>query len=209
MTWRLAHSLAVLRGEVDLRWPGRSKISDGTIGDAAHASRDSDHNPWVLDSAHVGVVRAIDITADGIEADTYAEHLRLLGEGGDRRLDDGGYVIWNRRIASATSGWQWRSYSGSNPHTSHIHLSVSRTPDGYDSDRSWGIGSTTGDDDMTDEQEAKLNATHLLATATADKVAELHELLEPLLRDKGEVPYARLQHIIEKGAKAALGKPEG
>jgi hypothetical protein len=26
--------------------PGRSKASDGSIGNAVYASRDSDHNPW-------------------------------------------------------------------------------------------------------------------------------------------------------------------
>lgn len=35
------------------------------------------------------------------------------------------YVIWNRRIASALSNppWTWRAYSGSNPHTDHVHVS--------------------------------------------------------------------------------------
>jgi hypothetical protein len=143
VTWRLARSIVTLRAEVDLRWPHRSKVSDGTIGDAAHASRTSDHNPWVKDSAGVGVVRALDITAAGIDIDWYVEHLRKLGKNGDRRLADGGYIISKRRIASATSGWEWRHYSGANPHESHAHVSVSRTPDGYDSDRAWGIAGST------------------------------------------------------------------
>lgn len=42
---------------------------------------------------------------------------------------DGGYVIWNRRIASAASTppWAWRTYTGSNPHTDHVHISFALT----------------------------------------------------------------------------------
>ena len=33
------------------------------------------------------------------------------------------YIIWNRRIVSAKSGWKWRAYTGSNPHIDHVHVS--------------------------------------------------------------------------------------
>lgn len=136
--WRTANAIDQLRSEINLRWPDRSKKSDGTIGDAAHASRDSDHNPWVKVDG-VGVVRAIDITAEGIDADAYAEHLRALGKAGDPRLVGGGYVIWNKRIASERQGWAWRRYTGANGHTRHVHLSLSRNRGGFDSRASWGI----------------------------------------------------------------------
>ena len=138
MAWRTAHAIDTLRAEVNQRWPNRSKVSDGTIGDAAHASRSSDHNPWVKVNG-VGVVRAIDITANGIDPDAYAEHLRALGRAGDPRLTNGGYVIWNKRIASERQGWAWRRYTGTNGHTHHIHLSLSTKPSGFDSRASWGI----------------------------------------------------------------------
>lgn len=138
MAWRSAHAIDELRKEINARWPNRSKASDGTIGDAAHASRSSDHNPWVKVNG-VGVVRAIDITADGIDPDAYAEHLRALGKAGDPRIVPGGYVIWNKRIASERDGWKWRRYTGSNGHTRHIHLSLSTRPAGFDSRASWGI----------------------------------------------------------------------
>jgi hypothetical protein len=124
---------------VNTRWPNRSKISDGTIGDAAHASRNSDHNPWVKDSHGVGVVRAFDCTAIGIDPTAYAEHIRALGKAGDPRLVGGGYVIWYLHIASEKGNWAWRKYTGPNGHTHHIHVSVSRNPAGYDSTASWGI----------------------------------------------------------------------
>lgn len=137
MTWRLAGALVALRNGVNARWPKRDKRSDGTIGDAAHASRSSDHNPWIIVNGQ-GVVRAIDIDVDGIDAAWYAEQLRRLGAAGDHRLTGGGYVIYNRRITKADfSGWA--AYSGSNPHTSHVHASLSRNRGGFDDSKAWAF----------------------------------------------------------------------
>ncbi|WP_424183862.1 peptidoglycan-binding domain-containing protein [Actinokineospora sp. G85] len=148
MAFRLARALAVFRDEINSRWPTRDHASDGWIGDAAHASRGSDHNPWVKDSAGVGVVRAYDIDA-GAGANTeiglwIAEHVRTLGRTGHPALGAGSYVISARRIASPASGWAWRTYTGSNPHTSHTHVSVSLAAGGYDSLQGWGIANGGG-----------------------------------------------------------------
>lgn len=142
MGWRNCQASMTLVAEINQRWPGRDKGSDGTIGDAAHASRQSDHNPWVkLDG--VGVVRARDIDKDGIDAPWLAEHLRKLGAAGDPRLAPGGYVIFNRRITNPDFR-SWRAYTGSNPHTSHIHVSFSTVPAGFDSTAPWGIATAPG-----------------------------------------------------------------
>ncbi|CRK55419.1 Phage tail fiber protein [Alloactinosynnema sp. L-07] len=143
MTYRLAHALEVLRAEINARWPGRDKTSDGWIGDAAHATRQSDHNPWIKDNRGIGVVRAFDADA-GIGGDTgigltIAEHVRHLGATGHPALGAGAYVISARRIASPTSGWAWRTYTGTNPHISHTHISVSLAQGGYDSGQPWGL----------------------------------------------------------------------
>lgn len=138
MSWRLATSLDVLRKQVDRKWPKRNKSSDGTIGDAAHASRASDHNPWVQDGAY-GVVTAIDFTHDpknGPDAGKLAESLR---QSRDPRIK---YLISNRRICSSTAvggvpAWTWRPYSGSNPHDKHCHLSVKSEKKHYDSVSPW------------------------------------------------------------------------
>ncbi|MDL5159390.1 peptidoglycan-binding domain-containing protein [Actinomycetospora termitidis] len=123
---------------MNARWPGRDKTSDGTIGDAAHATRNSDHNPWVV-VAGQGVVRADDIDVDGIDPGWYAEKLRQMGAAGDPRLTGGGYVIYNRRITAPDfSGW--KAYSGSNPHDHHVHTSYSRDVAGFDSDAAWNFG---------------------------------------------------------------------
>lgn len=47
--WRIAESLQQLLDQVNQMAPGRSKASDGAIGDTSHQSRRSDHNPWVTD----------------------------------------------------------------------------------------------------------------------------------------------------------------
>ncbi|TGE00744.1 hypothetical protein [Methylobacterium nonmethylotrophicum] len=138
--WREAKALVTLRAQVNAMAPGRSKASDGTIGDAAHQSRDSDHNPWVIDDG-TGVVTALDITNDprhGCSADAIAEAIRRSR---DPRVK---YIIWNRRIASSTAigrfpAWAWRRYTGDNPHTKHVHISVKADKVAYDSDRAWSL----------------------------------------------------------------------
>lgn len=136
--WRLARSIDVLRDEVNARWPRRSVISDGTIGDAAHATRTSDHNPFVKVDG-IGVVRAFDITHDpfgGPSGDELARHFAELSRNGDRRVR---YVIWDRRIYNIAIADRWRPYSGPNPHDRHLHLSVSLDAEHFDSIDTWGI----------------------------------------------------------------------
>lgn len=96
--------------DADKAWPRRDRASDGTLGDAAHQARPSDHN--------LGL--AFDITHDpsnGCDAGTIA-NLALA----DPRT---AYVIWNRRIANPSiQAGAWRKYEGANPHTLHVHVSI-------------------------------------------------------------------------------------
>jgi hypothetical protein len=137
MAWRLAKSLGALRTQVNKQWPKRSKVSDGTIGDSAHASRNSDHNPWVKDGK-TGVVTGMDITHDpksGCDAGKLAEALRTSR---DPRIK---YIISNRRICSGTGtdkpAWMWRPYTGLNAHEKHVHISVRADKKSYDSVAPW------------------------------------------------------------------------
>ena len=138
--WRVAKSLLALREEVNRAAPNRSKASDGTIGDAAHCRRQSDHNPWVRDG-NIGVVTAMDITddpADGCSAENIAESIR------NNRDDRVKYIIWMRRIANSSAiggspAWEWRPYNGSNPHDKHIHISVKSDKPNYDSTVAWQV----------------------------------------------------------------------
>ncbi len=138
MSWRVAASLLTLREQLDSIAPGRNLDYDGTIGDEAHASRDSDHNPWVRD-AGMGVVTAMDVTHDpaaGCDAGMLAEAIRRSR---DARVK---YIIWNERIANSSEiggadAWEWRPYSGSNPHDRHVHISVQPYRAQYDSTKPW------------------------------------------------------------------------
>lgn len=140
MSWRLARSLETLRTQVNAAWPTRSKTSDGTIGDEAHASRSSDHNPWVKEGA-MGIVTAMDITHDPKSGcDSYKLAETLL-KSRDPRIK---YVISNGKIAAGTDGpqpWVWRKYSGANAHAHHVHISVKADKTHYDDTQNWTIGS--------------------------------------------------------------------
>jgi hypothetical protein len=138
--WRVARSLLTLRNQVNLRAPNRIKTSDGTIGDERHMSRNSDHNAWIIDGAN-RVVSAMDITHDtahGCDANALAEAIRAARDGRVK------YIIWNRRICSSypidgVAAWVWRNYTGENPHTRHIHISVKSDKPNYDSTAAWAI----------------------------------------------------------------------
>lgn len=125
-TWFLAPPLAALLREINARWPGRSKVSDGSIGDAAHQARVSDHNPDKVPGAAggpgVGEVNAIDVTVDPTGGPTGMQLVKQLV--GDPRLT---YVIFNRVIYSKSHGWVARPYTGPDPHTGHVHISYDPT----------------------------------------------------------------------------------
>lgn len=132
MSWWLAKGLVTLRSQINAQYPARDKASDGSIGDAAHSSRTSDHNPD-SSSNPPGVVRAIDVDEDlaASNGERYtmalAEHLRRSARFGDEpRLS---YLIYEARICSAKSAWEWRPYTGVNAHRSHLHISVNARAD--------------------------------------------------------------------------------
>lgn len=125
-----------LRDQVNATFPERSKISDGFIGDAAHASGPSDHNPNAA-----GVVCAFDITHDpfhGLDiADLFAAFVAAPHP-------DAKYFIANGQIAGSWDGFTVVPYHGADPHTSHIHVSVGVGHDGqsvepYDDTDPWPV----------------------------------------------------------------------
>jgi hypothetical protein len=121
---RLVAAGVELRKQVDRRWPRRDRRSDGWIGDQAHQSRKSDHNPDAQ-----GWVHALDIDADLDKQDPKAaqrlanqlvEYARSGLPGSDRIK----YVVFNDRIASGTyknTWWEWRGSGYGHRH--HIHVS--------------------------------------------------------------------------------------
>lgn len=191
--YHLAPSLVALRGEINARWPARDKASDGWIGDPSHQARKSDHNPdYDAPGARRGVVRALDVDKDGI---TVSQLLAAVVR--DHRV---AYVIWNRRIASATQDgtpWNWEPYSGSNPHISHIHISIKHTATA-ETDRSRWFAPKE-DDDMTPHQAAQLTAIFNQTRANAGLMVSLsHNLTTLMAREQvddaeKDAALARLQ----------------
>lgn len=203
MSYRRAHALDVLVDELNAAAPDRSTASDGWIGDAAHASRSSDHNPWVKDHRGVGVVRAQDITHDpagGLNADELATALaEQLGV--HPALGPGAYLIWDRRIISADRrGEGWRSYTGSNPHQHHLHVSVALDRAGYDSPQPWNVmeDPMANYADHFDQIETRLerieNALHKKVGRTNTRLARANTLLRGL-RDRDTVTGADLDAL--------------
>lgn len=133
---RAAYSLDTLLGQLNALAPGRNKASDGWIGDADHQNRNSDHNPW-YPPPNGGIVTARDFTHDPAHGLDCHRVAATLVANGDSRIK---YLIWNRRIW--TPGVGWRNYTGANPHTSHLHLSVVASA-ANDSTRPWAGFSTT------------------------------------------------------------------
>lgn len=135
MSWYCGYSLNQLLAEINASAPNRSKRSDGSIGDVAHQSRSSDHNPCTCHNA----VCARDYTHDpagGFDSYAFADWLRQrCDSGAEQRVK---YIISNRRIASQKDSWNWRTYTGSNPHSQHAHVSVLHGPEKFNDKTAWG-----------------------------------------------------------------------
>lgn len=115
--WLLAPALDAFFDELNKKYPKRDKKSDGSIGNAEHAARQSDHNP---DSD--GMVHAIDVDVDGIpSAEIVAYLVAQAKSGADTRA---WYIIHRGVIYSRTYRWVPRPYTGKNKHDQHFHISL-------------------------------------------------------------------------------------
>lgn len=96
--------------QATMRWPDRSTASDGIVGDASHQATVSDHNTG----------DAFDLThdpANGCDCGTISKTIIA-----DPRAK---YVIFNKLIWSrARAAEGWRVYTGDNPHSHHMHVSI-------------------------------------------------------------------------------------
>jgi hypothetical protein len=181
----LAPSLVALRNEINKRWPNRDKASDGWIGDASHQARKSDHNP---DYSAGGVVRAIDVDKDGIDVQQLLDATVR-----DHRV---AYVIWNRRIASATDDgapWDWEPYDGTNPHDKHIHISIRHTRAAETDTSTWFTPPKGTSMSLTPDQATQVAKAGWLADQFAQG-AQFEEQLDVMQSD-GQMLLANLNEL--------------
>lgn len=161
MAWELAPALKALISDVNQEWPNRSKALDGTIGDAAHAARKSEHNAnrEPGDDVPDGYVTAADITAEGIDP---VRLLNVLIK--DRRV---WYVIYRGRIYSRTYGFANRAYNGSNPHDHHLHVSLNQNRRDCDDQSDW----------LADRKETPYERMRRIAAQRMRKIRNLKKRL--------------------------------
>lgn len=132
MAWVLTKNLTKLRTEFNALGPNRDRSTDGSVGDLAHQTGYSGHNPdrtgmaeW-SDGDSLDEVRAIDVDKDGPwlygqSMEKIVQHLVMRGRRGDYLPL--AYIIYNGRIWVKSNGWATQEYYGDNPHDKHAHFS--------------------------------------------------------------------------------------
>ena len=128
------------------------------------------------------------------------------------------YLIFDRRILSGAAGpsaWTWRPYTGPNPHTHHLHVSVVASP-ACDDTRPWALPAPTEEDVMTQDQEnwlrdAKNHAEHAdrvvsaNAQATRDAVSRVETAVSGVRSALVELTAA--VHELPAQLAAAIATP--
>lgn len=199
----MAECLKKLREQLNALYPNRSKVSDGSIGDTAHSSRKSDHNP-----NSVGVVCAIDIThdpEDGVDCHWLAKQLFRANNSRWK------YLIWNGMITTKDKSG-WTRYNGANKHNHHLHISVAGS---YDNRDAWILDATTPVQPVSEPVTATVRDLKI-----GDKGADVKALQEKLgvtadgnfgLNTKKAVLNVQVKHklradgIVGENTRKALG----
>lgn len=195
MGYYLAPSLVQLRAECNARWPGRQKYADGWIGDPSHQARVSDHNP---DWSAGGVVRAIDVTAAGIDS------MALVRAAcADPRTN---YVIHRRWIYQRIYGFRARPYFGSNPHTKHVHISIRHGRTWENDRRAWLVNRVSNPGTSTPAAPntptpAPITERDWLDMATKAEVTEAVR--------EGNVPLVEAVHELTRYLKTRVNSNSG
>ena len=179
MSWTAAPALRAIIADANNVAPGRSKASDGTVGDLTHQSQGAktDHNPDAR-----GVVHAVDIThdpahgmdtwywaqiiADRIKAGAETRVKYLVANDGDKD------VIFNPSVSMT-----WRQNgSFKNDHRNHLHTSILSTLSAENDVRPYFVrpgGPTPEAPDLTPEESQMLKDVH----AALPLVRDLHAFL--------------------------------
>lgn len=146
-SWILVPCLVTLRNEFNTLAPSRDVSSDGSIGDSAHASSSSDHNPDETgrtpyeDADNINEVHAIDVDVNLNRTGwTMTKAVDIIvtrhRNGYDDRLQN---VIYNGLIYSESWGWTAKEYTGANPHKLHAHFSAKYITRLENDIKPWGL----------------------------------------------------------------------
>lgn len=154
MGWVKVKWIPQLFAAFNTLWPNRNKSQDGTIGDTAHQSSASGHNPDDTagsnpernDADNIPEVRAADVDSRGVNMQAVVD--AIVSNPNERKRFI--YIIFNGYIWSASNGWKKAKYNGSDQHTTHAHFSGDPN---YDEDaRPFAFSNPTGDDvDVNDK----------------------------------------------------------
>lgn len=198
--WILVPCLVTLRDEFNALSPKRDKGADGSIGDSAHTSS-SDHSPdedsTVLrgrDPDKVNEVHALDIDSTGPWPEPFDVIIRRLVAREKAEYESATMVgrlqnvIWNRRIASRSWGWTWRTHTGPDPHTNHAHFSARYLAATEADTRPWGVLPVRAATDK--ELDVAFADDKIKVTETTGR-----ELFEPDLKAGAEVDAATVLQL--------------
>jgi len=154
--WLVVPALNALLAELNDVAPDRDKSSDGSIGDTSHSARPSGHNPDETgspedtDSDSINEVRARDFDKDlnrpGLSMEMVAQY--LVAECRAGRITWIKYLIFNKRIWRAATGWVTQVYTGSNPHDHHMHVSCKSDTTSENTTRKVGLASLLEEDEF-------------------------------------------------------------
>lgn len=132
---RNARSIQRLKDEIQASYPG---TTIWIVGDEAHQSTWSDHNP----NECCDVYCALDVKGNaGLSLPKFVQHLITNPHPNLR------YVIFDHKIYHRSNGFKPEDYHGKSGHEEHAHVSVGNGPDGrsttnYDNGTtSWRIAS--------------------------------------------------------------------
>lgn len=175
--WWLAPCLVALFHEADTRDSSRSHAADGSIGDAAHQSRVSDHNP------SEGWVCGADIDDDNDQpspgVDLLRQHLVASRDPRVKYLIRNG-TIWKAYPNRGLPAWTPQPYTGLNDHSHHLHISVYNTPEARnDTGPWWPTNDEEFDMATSDEILARLQAIELREVALQASIDKLAAKIVP------------------------------
>jgi hypothetical protein len=155
MAWVLTRGLQTVRAEFNEVFPDRDKNSDGSVGDLAHQSGPSGHNPdrtgrpEYSDGDSLDEVRAIDVDKDLRSVITMEQVIQyLVRRGRAGHYLPFRYIIYKGRIWGRSSGWVTQTYTGANKHNEHAHFSGDYTQTADNWTGSLGLSSLLPEDEM-------------------------------------------------------------